>query len=60
MGRASRQNPTAIAAREGQLPPKKPKMGAKESDRIIKAAVWAKMQEKCPILNTFTRNYFDI
>lgn len=49
MGRASRQNPTAIAAKEGQLPPKSPKMGKKESDRLIKAAVWAKMQSMCPI-----------
>lgn len=58
MGRAARNNPTAIAAKEGKLPPKKPKMGAKESDCMIKAAVWAKLLEKCPIVNTFTRNHF--
>jgi len=49
MGRASRNNPTAIAASEGKLPPKKTKMGAKESERRLYAAVRAKMQEKCPI-----------
>lgn len=37
MGRAARNNPTAIMAKEGKLPPKPKKMGKRERDRWIYA-----------------------
>lgn len=45
MGQAKR-NPTAIAAKEGLLPPKPKPMGKREKDRLIKAAIVQKMDEK--------------
>ena len=41
MGRAARNNPTAIMAKNGELPPKPKKISKRESDRLI----YAKIQE---------------
>ena len=38
MGQA-KHNPIAIAAKKGELPPKKPRLGRRERDQIIAAAV---------------------
>lgn len=42
MGRAARNNPTAIMAKNGELPPKPKKMSKREADRLL----YAKIQEK--------------
>ena len=43
-----KHNPTAIAAKEGKLPPKPPKKSKKERDRELQAMVWQAMMEKSP------------
>lgn len=48
MGRASRLNPTAIAARNGELPPKPKKMGKRESERLMMAAIEARVLGPMP------------
>ena len=38
-----KHNPTAIAAKNGELPPKPPKMTKREKERIIYSEIEAKM-----------------
>ena len=45
MGQA-KHNPTAIAAKKGELPPKPQKMSKREQDRMIAAMIKVKMAEK--------------
>jgi hypothetical protein len=40
-----KHNPTAIAAKNGELPPKPPKMTKREKERIIYSEIEAKMWE---------------
>lgn len=40
-----KHNPTAIAAKNGELPPKPPKMTKREKERIIYSEIEAKMCE---------------
>lgn len=40
-----KHNPTAIAAKNGELPPKPKKMSKRETDRIIYSLVETKMYE---------------
>lgn len=41
-------NPTAIAAKNGELPPKPPKKSRRETERELYGAVVAAMMEKSP------------
>ena len=43
MGREARNNPTAIAAKEGKLPPKPKKPSKRERDRQLKALVMTEL-----------------
>lgn len=45
---AHKYNPTAIAAKEGKLPPKPPKKSKRETERELYGAVMAAMIEKVP------------
>lgn len=45
MGQA-KYNPTAIAAKAGEIAPKPPKMGKREMDRFINTQVQAMLAEK--------------
>ena len=40
-----KHNPTAIAAKNGELPPKRPKMTKREKERILYSEIEAKMFE---------------
>lgn len=40
-----KHNPTAIASKNGELPPKPPKMTKREKERIIYSVIEAKMFE---------------
>lgn len=46
-------NPTAIAAKKGELPPKPEKMGKRESERILLAEIQRKIYE--PICRCYVR-----
>ena len=43
-------NPTAQLAKEGKIPPKKPKIGKREKERFIKEAVFDYLRKKYPSL----------
>ena len=46
MGRAARSNPTAIAAKKGELPPKQQRMSKRELERLLYLYAKAKIAEK--------------
>lgn len=43
-----RFNPTAQAAKRGELPPKPPKMGRRESERWLRAEIMGYLMRKVP------------
>lgn len=43
-----KHNPTAIAAREGKLPPKPQKMSKKELERELRGMLWAELAKRSP------------
>lgn len=47
-------NPTAIAAKNGELPPKPPRKSKKEMERELKTMVMAAMMKKVPATAAIT------
>ena len=43
-----KHNPTAIAAKEGKLPPKPPKLSKAEYERELRGALWGALFKKAP------------
>ena len=60
MGNHYKNNPTSIAARRGELPPKQKPMGAKESKQLLMAMSKAILIEKTGIPGNFLKDYSDI
>lgn len=60
MGARARNNPTAIAAKKGLLPPKPKPIGSKESKRLIMETARAILAEKTGVPINFLKGYSDI
>lgn len=52
-----KHNPTTIAAKNGELPPKKPKMSKRQTERLMMAKIMEKVRPD-PNMAYFTRDYF--
>lgn len=57
MGQA-KHNPTAIAAKKGELPPKPKRIGKRELDRLIAKEASAILAKRIGLPIHLTRNYF--
>lgn len=53
MGYAARNNPTAIAAKNGEIPPKKKMLGKRATKQILAAFIAEKINDEriAPLLN---------